>query len=59
MDKIQTKKIVIRTAKSLKKKLENKPRNEREQKTWYYLNGIYDTRKFGLVIYKLKPSCEF
>jgi len=53
------KKIKIRTAKSLKKKLEIKPRNEREQWQYYYLRGIYDSRIFGLCIYREKASCDF
>lgn len=53
------KKFKIRTAKSLKKILEKKPRNEREQLYYYYLKGIYDSRMFGLCRYRLKPSCDF
>src|SRR6056297_780684 len=52
-------KIKIRTAKSLEKKLEKKPRNEREQWQYYYLRGIYDSRIFGLCIYREKASCDF
>jgi len=52
-------KIKIRTAKSLKKKLEKKLKNEREQWQYYYLRGIYDSRIFGLCIYRRKASCDF
>lgn len=53
------KKFKIRTAASLKKILERKPQNEREQYQYYYLKGIYDCRMFGLCIYRQKPSCDF
>jgi len=53
------KKFKIRTAASLKKILEKKPQNEREQFQYYYLKGIYDSRIFGLCIYRLKPSCDY
>jgi hypothetical protein len=52
------KKIKIRTSSSLKKILEMKPKNEREQFYYYYLKGIYDSRFLGLCIYR-KPSCIF
>jgi hypothetical protein len=53
------KKYKIRTAKSLKKKLEKDPRDEKERLMYYYLRGIYDSRLFGLCIYRLKSSCKF
>ncbi len=53
------KNIKIRTAKSLLNKLQRLPKNELEIKQYYYLRGIYDSRLFGLCIYRLKPSCKF
>ena len=59
MHKIQSKKWVIRTSKSLNEKLKKEPRTQSEIKMWHYLKGIYDTRKFGIVIYRLNASCSF
>lgn len=59
MHKIQSKKWVIRTSKSLNDKLQKQPRTQSEIQMWYYLKGIYDTRKFGIVIYRLNASCSF
>jgi len=53
------KKFKIRTSASLKKILERQPRNEREQFQYYYLKGIYDSRIFGLCIYRLRSLCDF
>ena len=59
MNKLNIGKFTIRTAKSLIKKLEKEPRTDYEIKIWYYLKGIYDTRFFGLVVYRTIPSCRF
>ena len=59
MDKFETKKWVIRTSKSLSSKLDKEPITEKEIKMWHYLKGIYDTRKFGIVIYRKKASVPF
>ena len=53
------KKFKIRTSKSLKKILEKKPKGEKQRLQYCYLKGIYDSRIFGLCIYRIKPSCEF
>lgn len=52
-------KFKIRTSKSLLKKLEHKPINDIEILQYYYLRGIYDSRIFGICIYRLEPSCDF
>jgi hypothetical protein len=52
-------KYKIRTAKSLRKILDKKPSNDIERKYYYYLWGIYDSRLFGLCIYKVPASIEF
>lgn len=51
--------FVIRTASSLENLLKTKPKTDRQKQMWYYLNGIYDTRLFGLVVYRLNTTCNF
>ena len=52
-------KFIIRDAKFIKKKLEYKPTTDREHFEYFYLNGIYDTRIFGLCFYRLDPNNKF
>ena len=52
-------KLAIRTASSIKNLLKTKPKTDRQKQIWYYLNGIYDTRLFGLVVYRLNTTCNF
>lgn len=45
---------VIRTAKSIAKKISQKPQTELQKRQYNYLLGIYDSRLFGLCIYKIR-----
>lgn len=44
--------LTIVKASRLKKKLDLKPRNEREKAWYFYIKGLYDSRFCGIVAYR-------
>jgi hypothetical protein len=50
--------FTIASACDIRKNLYNKPKTKQEKKLWIYRNAFYNTRIFGICIYRNFNTCR-